>query len=112
VFSGKIIEDRNEDSHDILGTFQAAATAPWRDSPAQSADEFLVCKAGPLSSLSRVQRWPAATVPAGLVRPSQVRYLLLVVGLSPNLTWEPVRVKGPVLPGPFGHWQSCHACHA
>jgi hypothetical protein len=42
VFEGKIIENRNEDSHDILGTFQAATTAPWRDRPPQSADDFLV----------------------------------------------------------------------
>jgi hypothetical protein len=42
IFEGKIIENRNEDSHDILGTFRAATTAPWRDRPPQSADEFLV----------------------------------------------------------------------
>jgi hypothetical protein len=42
IFGGKIIENRNEDSHDILGTFQAATIAPWRDRPPQSADEFLV----------------------------------------------------------------------
>src|ERR1700730_1939515 len=42
IFDGKIIENRNEDSHDILGTFQATTTAPWRDRPPQSADEFLV----------------------------------------------------------------------
>jgi Fic family protein len=42
IFEGKIIENRNEDSHDILGTFQAATTAPWRDRPPQNADEFLV----------------------------------------------------------------------
>jgi hypothetical protein len=42
IFEGKIIENRNEDSHDILGTFQAATTAPWRDRPPQSADDFLV----------------------------------------------------------------------
>jgi hypothetical protein len=29
IFGGKIIENRNEDSHDILGTFQAATIAPW-----------------------------------------------------------------------------------
>jgi len=28
--------------HDILGTFRAATTAPWRDHPPQMADEFLV----------------------------------------------------------------------
>jgi hypothetical protein len=42
IFEGKIIENRNEDSHDILGTFQAATTAPWRDHPPKSADDFLV----------------------------------------------------------------------
>ncbi len=42
IFDGKIIENRSEDSHDILGTFRAATTAPWRDRPPQSADEFLV----------------------------------------------------------------------
>jgi hypothetical protein len=42
IFDGKIIENRNEDSHDILGTFRAATTAPGRDRPPQSADEFLV----------------------------------------------------------------------
>ncbi len=42
IFEGKIIENRNEDSHDILGTFQAATTTPWRDRPPQNADEFLV----------------------------------------------------------------------
>jgi hypothetical protein len=42
IFQGKIIENRNEDSHDILGTFQAATTSPWRDRPPQNADEFLV----------------------------------------------------------------------
>ncbi len=41
IFEGKIIENRNEDSHDILGTFQAATTAPWRDRPPQNAEEFL-----------------------------------------------------------------------
>jgi hypothetical protein len=42
IFDGKIIENRNADSHDILGTFHAITTAPWRDRPPQSADEFLV----------------------------------------------------------------------
>lgn len=40
VFEGKIIQNRAEDSHDILGTFQAAMGAPWRDRPAGTADEF------------------------------------------------------------------------
>jgi hypothetical protein len=34
-------ENRSEDSHDILGTFNAAALAPWRDQPPQTADDFL-----------------------------------------------------------------------
>src|SRR5580698_4810183 len=42
IFDGKIIENRHEDSHDILGTFQAATSAPWRDRPPQSADGFLL----------------------------------------------------------------------
>jgi hypothetical protein len=42
IFEGKIIENRNEDSHDILGTFHAATTGPWRDRPPQNVDEFLV----------------------------------------------------------------------
>jgi hypothetical protein len=41
IFDGKIIENRNEDSHDLLGTFQAATTTPWRDRPPQNADDFL-----------------------------------------------------------------------
>jgi len=41
VFEGKIIPNRSDDSHDILGTFQAAMRAPWRDQPASDADAFL-----------------------------------------------------------------------
>jgi len=41
VFEGKLIANRTEDSHDILGTFQAALRAPWRDQPASTADDFL-----------------------------------------------------------------------
>ena len=41
VFEGKLIPNRAEDSHDILGTFQAAMRAPWRDRPASTADDFL-----------------------------------------------------------------------
>lgn len=41
VFEGKLIANRTEDSHDILGTFQAAMRAPWRDQPASTADDFL-----------------------------------------------------------------------
>lgn len=41
VFGGQIIENRSEDSHDVLGTFNAAMTTPWRDRPPQSVDDFL-----------------------------------------------------------------------
>jgi hypothetical protein len=41
VFGGRIIENRSEDSHDILGTFRAATTSPWRDRPPASAEDFL-----------------------------------------------------------------------
>ncbi|MBE1159707.1 Fic family protein [Dyella acidiphila] len=41
LFHGKIIEQRSEDSHDILGTFFAAMNSPWRDQPPQNAEQFL-----------------------------------------------------------------------
>jgi Fic/DOC family len=41
VFHGQIIENRSEDSHDVLGTFNAAVLAPWRDQPPRTADDFL-----------------------------------------------------------------------
>lgn len=41
VFHGQIIENRSEDSHDVLGTFHAAMTGPWRDEPARTVDDFL-----------------------------------------------------------------------
>ncbi|MGI8894936.1 MAG: Fic family protein, partial [Casimicrobiaceae bacterium] len=41
VFRGRIIERRSEDSHDVLGTFQAITTAPWRSSSTTDADAFL-----------------------------------------------------------------------
>lgn len=41
VFEGKLIPNRTEDSHDILGSFQAAMQSPWRDRPASTVDEFL-----------------------------------------------------------------------
>jgi hypothetical protein len=41
VFHGQIIENRNEDSHDILGTFNASVISPWRDQPPPTADDFL-----------------------------------------------------------------------
>lgn len=41
VFEGKIILNRAEDSHDILGTFQAVIQTPWRDRSPQTAEDFL-----------------------------------------------------------------------
>ncbi|MEP7243585.1 MAG: Fic family protein [Gammaproteobacteria bacterium] len=41
VFRGQIVENRSEDSHDVLGTFNAALRAPWRDQPPCTADDFL-----------------------------------------------------------------------
>lgn len=41
VFEGKLIPNRAEDSHDILGTFQAAMQTPWRDQPPRTTDDFL-----------------------------------------------------------------------
>lgn len=41
IFHGQIIENRSEDSHDVLGTFHAAMRSPWRDEPAQTVDDFL-----------------------------------------------------------------------
>lgn len=41
VFHGQIIENRDKDSHDVLGTFNAAALPPWRDRPPRAADDFL-----------------------------------------------------------------------
>ncbi len=41
MFEGRLIPNRTEDSHDILGTFQAAMQAPWRDQPASMAGDFL-----------------------------------------------------------------------
>lgn len=41
VFQGAIIGDRTEDSHDVMGTFQAATREPWRNKPPASADSFL-----------------------------------------------------------------------
>jgi hypothetical protein len=42
VFHGQIVENRSEDSHDVLGTFNAAALSPWRDQPPRTADDFLL----------------------------------------------------------------------
>jgi hypothetical protein len=41
IFEGKLIPNRSEDSHDVIGTFQAASQSPWKDTPAKTEDEFL-----------------------------------------------------------------------
>jgi hypothetical protein len=41
VFRGRIVERRSEDSHDILGTFRAVTTAPWRASAPSDIEGFL-----------------------------------------------------------------------
>lgn len=41
VFEGAIIQDRPEDSQDILGTFHVATSSPWRNRTAPNADRFL-----------------------------------------------------------------------
>lgn len=41
VFEGRLIPNRLEDAHDLLGTFQSAMHQPWRDQPANTADDFL-----------------------------------------------------------------------
>ena len=40
VFQGAIILNRSEDSHDILGTFQAATRSPWRNVEPKTSAEF------------------------------------------------------------------------
>lgn len=40
VFSGQIVENRSEDSHDVLGTFGAAMNAPWRNQAPATAEDF------------------------------------------------------------------------
>jgi hypothetical protein len=46
VFHGRIIERRSEDSHDVLGTFRAITTAPWRASPPSDAEGFMAWMKG------------------------------------------------------------------
>ena len=41
IFEGKINEKRPEDSHDVLGTYQAITRQPFRSSPPGNEDEFL-----------------------------------------------------------------------
>jgi hypothetical protein len=40
-FRNAIIPNRTEDTHDIRGTFLAATSAPWRDQPPKTAEEFM-----------------------------------------------------------------------
>jgi hypothetical protein len=42
IFDGKIIPGRNEDSHDILGTFKVIMEQPFRSKPPKNEDDFLV----------------------------------------------------------------------
>jgi len=42
IFDGKMIPMRNEDSHDVLGTFKAIMEQPFRSLPPKNADDFLV----------------------------------------------------------------------
>lgn len=41
VFEGAIIPNRSDDSHDVLGTYRAASSAPWFNSPAGTPADFL-----------------------------------------------------------------------
>ena len=41
VFKGVIIPNRDADSHDVLGTYEAATRSPWRDRLPADVDSFL-----------------------------------------------------------------------
>ncbi len=41
IFEGRMIEKRPEDSHDVLGTYQAITQQPFRSTPPGNEDEFL-----------------------------------------------------------------------
>ena len=41
IFEGKMIEKRAEDSHDVLGTYQAITQQPFRSTPPPNEDDFL-----------------------------------------------------------------------
>ena len=41
IFDGKIIPKRNEDSHDVLGTFKAIMEQPFRSKPPKDEDDLL-----------------------------------------------------------------------
>jgi hypothetical protein len=42
IFDGKIFPRRNEDSHDVLGTFKAIMEQPFRSKLPKSEDDFLI----------------------------------------------------------------------
>jgi hypothetical protein len=42
VYRGAILDNRVEDTHDILGTYHAATSSPWRDEFPKSGEDFLV----------------------------------------------------------------------
>lgn len=41
MFEGKLILNRTEGSHKILGALQVAMRVPWRGQPASTANDFL-----------------------------------------------------------------------
>lgn len=41
IFTGKMIENRPKDSHDVLGTYQAITQQPFRSTPPGNEDEFM-----------------------------------------------------------------------
>ncbi|BBP05739.1 Fic family protein [Sulfuriferula plumbiphila] len=41
VYRGAVLVNRLEDTHDILGTYQAATSSPWRDAFPKSGEDFL-----------------------------------------------------------------------
>ena len=41
IFDGKVIPKRNEDSHDVLGTFKAIMAPPFRSQPPEDETKFL-----------------------------------------------------------------------
>ena len=41
IYHGAVITGRTEDTHDILGTYRAATTSPWRNEFPRSAEDFL-----------------------------------------------------------------------
>ncbi len=41
IYRGAVLENRVADTHDILGTYRAAISAPWRDAFPKTGDAFL-----------------------------------------------------------------------